>query len=427
MRLFADEATEETFFVPVGAGEPFVRSLVTNADTENLVFDSEAELDRVEVQLYGASEDPDVERIEVSSPGAIVQRDAAQHYSFRLGAGLATVGNFSSLLATLTYVSNLTVSALTQPPRNLTITAYDDVGAGEPIVGFIALVELNAEGPQFEFPAGETSYSATVDERSLPGTLVTNQISATDPGGDSVTYSFVDPIDAFEIDPLTGVVQVNNSDSDILDHETTTQVTLTVAATDNHPINSLSTLATLVVNINNINDNPPTFTQDLYTFDVFDDELNARVGTVNATDLDGTNVNTLLYDFVDPNTQQFFVINENTGEIIVRTTLDYEDPMFDEGDPRVLTFEVQVYDGISFDYATVQVNIVDLPDRRPVIRPTEKLITLNLDDGESSTFLTAGTGGTLTVTDDSNFDADAFLVGGNATYSVLRDDQVRHS
>ncbi len=419
LRLFADAATEETFYVPVGAGT-FARSLVTNADTQNLVFDAEGMLDRVEVQLQGTSDDTMVERVEVSFPGAIVQQDAAQHYSFRLEAGLATTGDFSSLLTTLTYVSNLTESALTQPPRNITITAYDDVGAGEPIVGHIVPLELNAEAPQFQYPQGETSYTASVDEGSLPGTLVTDQISATDAGGDSVTYRFGVPVDAFQIDPLTGVIRVNNSNSDVLDHESTTEIALTIFAIDDHPINSLSALAILVVGINDINDNAPRFTQDIYIFNVVEDELNADVGTVSATDLDDLNLNTLMYDFVDPNTQQFFVINEDTGEIIVRTILDYEDPMFGDDDPRVLTFDVQVFDGIFFNATTVQVNIIPIPDNRPVITPTEKVITLNLDLGESSTFLTAGSGGDLMVTDDSDFDMDAFLMGGTATYSFLR-------
>ncbi len=424
LRLFADGATEETFFAPVGAGV-FSTSLITNPDTVNLVIDSEGELDHVDVELNGASDDAEVERVEVSLPGVIVQQDAPQFYSYRLEAGLATAGNFSSLLATLTYVSNLTADSLTQPPRNFTVTAYDDVGAGAPVIGHIVLLELNAEGPQFEFPAGENIYTATVDEASLPGTLVTSQISAPDPGGDSVTYSFGNPVDAFQIDPLTGVVRVNNSNSNVLDHESTTDIILSIVATDDHPINSLSSTAILTVTINDINDNSPMFTQVLYVFEVFEEEVNAEVGAVTAIDLD--DVGTLHYDFVDPITQQFFVINGDTGDIIVRTTLDYEDAMFGDSDPRVLIFLVQVDDGISFNFTTVQVNIRDLPDNRPVIRPTEKLIILDLDMSETSAFLTSGSGGNLSVTDDSNFEANAFLVGGVATYSVLQEEQVSHA
>ena len=408
--LFSSGSDEENFDVAVGAGV-FEVQLATNPDVAGLVTDPDGVLDRVEVQLNGASSDTNVERIEVDEeavPG-VSRVITGQEYTFSIsppGGGPASAANFSSLLATLSYVSNLTVAALSEPPRNVTITAYDDAGASLPAVALILLREANIRGPQFS----AALYTAMVAENSAIGATVIDTISASDPDGLAVRYSFQESTSVFVIDPNTAVVTVLNSTA--LDFETTPQFTLTVIATDEDPITPLSSESTLEISLTDENDNPPQFTQDAYSFDVVEEALNAVVGTVSAFDRD--TVGTLQYDFVDITTGTTFVINRASGEINVRTTLDYEVQ-------TVFTFSVMVSDGISTDQASVTVNVINLADNRPVVTPTASTILLNLDAGEREVFLSNGTGGPHRVEDDSTT-----LQRGTASIFVLRNGVVRH-
>ena len=161
LNLFASGNDEEDFDVAVGGGIFEVR-LATNPDTANLVTDPEGVLSRIEVQLNGASSDTNVERVEVDEdavPG-VSRVITEQQYTFSISSpqgGQASAANFSSLLATLSYISNLTSAALSEPPRNITITAYNDVGAGSPAVARIQLTEANVRPPQFT----STRYTAS--------------------------------------------------------------------------------------------------------------------------------------------------------------------------------------------------------------------------------------------------------------------------
>ena len=401
LNLFEGAASEETFFVPVGVGV-FELTLATNPDLTNLVLDPDGVLDRIEVALNGASADPDIEEIEVSLPGVITTLLAPQEYSYRLEAGLASVRNFSALLATLTYVSNLNTTALSDPPRNVSITAYDEVGAGAPAIAHIDLRGANLQSPQFS----EDSYAVSIAEESPFGTTVTNQISAIDPDGLTVVYSFSTPSDVFQIDSTSGIVTVNNSSA--IDYEVVLEFILTVVATDTDPITQLSSEVTLVVTLTDTNDNPPQFIESTYSFDVLEEFLNAPVGTVEATDPD--TVGDLTYDFVDFTVTAFFLINPATGVIITRSELDFETE-------ESFLFGVRVTDGINTDEAMVLVSVIDIADFRPVVTPTEKEIVLDVDAGETDVFLTNGTGGPLNVDDDSTF-----LVSGTATIFVFRED-----
>lgn len=406
--LFASGADEEDFDVAVGGGVFEVR-LATNPDTADLVTDPDGVLSRIEVQLNGASSDTNVERVEVNEdavPG-VSRVITEQQYTFSISSpqgGQASTANFSALLATLSYISNLTSAALSEPPRNVTITAYDDVGAGSPAVARIQLREANVRPPQFT----SIRYTASLPENSAVGSTVIDTISASDPDGLDVRYSFREATNVFNINSRTGVVTVLNRTA--LDFETTPQFLRTVVATDQDPITQLSSESTLEISLTDVNDNPPQFTQAAYSFDVVEEALNAVVGTVRANDRD--TVGNLMYDFVDLTTGTNFVINRGTGQINVRTTLDFEVQ-------QTYTFDVQVSDGISTDRASVTVNVINIADNRPVITPTESAIILNLDAGERQVFLSNGTGGPHRVEDDSTT-----LRSGTASIFVLRNGVV---
>lgn len=400
LHLFHDEPLQASFHVPVDSGTVSLL-LATNPNKSALVT---GPVDRIEVQLAGAMAG---EGIEVTHESVLIQL-SPQYYVFTFPSTLASLENFNSLLATLRYVSsNLTVDSLSQTSRNVTIVAFNNTTASDPAVANIQLQRANTGAPDFN----QVSYSIAIREDASNDDLVTSDISATDPEGLAVVYSFADSefSNAFSINPTSAEVRVANTT--LLDFETTSSVSVTVLASDSDPIARLTSSAQLVVELTNVNDNPPRFSAPTYTYEVPEESLQALVGFVAATDAD--ELGGLEYGFVDAEISGDFAINRGTGVISVRSTLDYE---------RVpsYTFTVQVSDGSFFDTAVVTVNVVDVADNRPVLTPFSSNIYLDLDRGERDAVLSAGDGGTHRVEDDSTA-----LGNGSARVYVVRNRAVR--
>ncbi|XP_056294836.1 protocadherin alpha-3-like [Pseudoliparis swirei] len=124
----------------------------------------------------------------------------------------------------------------------------------------------------------------------------------------------------------------------------------------------------ILVNVLDINDNAPVFSKDVYS--VMLDE-NAPVGTtviqVNATDSDEGSNGEVVYSFtINQRLLQLFDVNPITGEIIVKSLIDYE-----ERDKYEI--EIQASDKGLAPLATeksVMIKIVDINDNAPVIEVT---------------------------------------------------------
>ena len=402
--LFGNGGDSAIFFVPVGSGEPFDLSLATNPQTDQLVTGEVAE---IEVRINGGSEDNEVERIRIDEQAIdspVTINIIGQLYRYVLPGGQATASNYSVLLSTLTYTSNLTLAALGDPPRSIDVTAVNNNGTRVTAVANIMLIPANLEDPVFPSDPIEVD----LEENTGVGSLVTT-VEATDPEGRSVTYSLESPSSIFGI-TSSGDVRVLNSAALDYEDENNRVFRVTLIATDTDPIAPRSSSASLVISLTNANDNQPEFTQPQYTFSVVEESDGAVVGTVQATDADGADLNDLRYDFLLANTGLTFVINRESGEISVRpgSALDYEVR-------QNHSFQVLVTDGLFTNTAQVVVNVIDIADNRPVIAPAEKMIIVNLDIGDNEISLNEGTGGPLVVSDDS-----PALLGGYASISVRR-------
>ena len=366
--LFGGGASVTTIEVLVDTADGFTASLVTNDDTGNLVMDTDEDIQYVLANINGRVEESEelvVDTTDISLPVVTDVREDGE-IEIRIGTGLfnASAANFSVVLAVLSYRSNLTSSALSDPQRNVTITAYDEVGPGNTLTALIELRVPNRGAPVF---VQNGMYVASVAENSADGTEINVTVRATDPEGRAVTYSTSSSV--FAINPVTGVINV--TDSGALDYEQRTDFELTIVASDDDTISPLTSEATLTITLININDNDPIFDQDSYGANVPENVENAVVVTVSASDDDG---DTLQYFFADTRTGDTFEIGSTTGIITVEDQLDYEDT-------TMYTFNVIVSDGTRFDTATVVVNVTDVADGRPVVLPLQKNILLNLDDG----------------------------------------------
>ncbi|XP_067454602.1 protocadherin alpha-7-like [Thunnus thynnus] len=127
---------------------------------------------------------------------------------------------------------------------------------------------------------------------------------------------------------------------------------------------------TIIVDVSDVNDNPPVFTQDSYTVQLKENSpLGTTVIQVNATDLDEGSNGEVVYSFgndVDAQARARFDLNPKTGEITVAGIIDFEESgryeidiqASDKGAPTLTTDK------------TVIINIVDLNDNAPEIEIT---------------------------------------------------------
>uniref|UniRef100_A0A3P9IJ24 Protocadherin 2 alpha a 15 n=1 Tax=Oryzias latipes TaxID=8090 RepID=A0A3P9IJ24_ORYLA len=127
---------------------------------------------------------------------------------------------------------------------------------------------------------------------------------------------------------------------------------------------------TIIVNVSDVNDNPPVFSQDSYIAHLNE---NAPVGTtviqVSATDLDEGSNGEIVYSFgnhVDPKVRELFDLNDITGVITVIGIIDFE-----VNDKYELDIQASDKGAATLkSHKTVNIVIVDLNDNAPVIEVT---------------------------------------------------------
>ncbi|KAM9362525.1 protocadherin-23 [Symphorus nematophorus] len=177
----------------------------------------------------------------------------------------------------------------------------------------LLLLDQNDNIPSFT----RKSYQASVSE-GLPAGAEVLHVSAFDPDEGSngdVTYSLTEDSSqgAFSIDPLTGVIRTTRS----LDRESRAQYTLRAMATDGCTQGPLSSVASVTIQVEDVNDNVPVCDQNPINAWVSMRTLpNQIVTTVTATDGDQGENGTIQFMLSDE--ENLFDINRDTGEISLR-------------------------------------------------------------------------------------------------------------
>jgi len=190
----------------------------------------------------------------------------------------------------------------------------------------LQLLDVNDNAPVFR----QDSYSAELSEDVLPFTkVVTVQASDADTGDfGKISYSLQgEGINEFIIDEETGVIQVKPGSlgRSNLDREWVDSYNLRVLARDMPRGGSDQKSSTVVVKVNllDVNDSPPQFSQSRYTAVVPE---NSPKGTlvvqVSATDPDLESSNVVQYDFSNPSQiNGLYTINKQTGKIFTNGIL----------------------------------------------------------------------------------------------------------
>ncbi|XP_038055589.1 protocadherin Fat 1-like isoform X3 [Patiria miniata] len=234
---------------------------------------------------------------------------------------------------------------------NLTMEATNMVGLSCTTQVLIHVQDVNDNPPYFT----ATIYKGSITESAPLSSVVldaANQplvIAALDADSDhnaQLVYEIVEP-DAqkyFMIDPSTGAIRTRM----MLDHEDIPQFDFTVQVRDSgDPELWAASPAHVTINIIDINDSPPEFTQDVFEASLLLPTFRGvKVLTLQAVDLDTVSISQLEYSIVTGNHGKEFNVDTTTGVLTVA-----------DGSNIHGTYElgVRVTDGLYYGHAEVSI------------------------------------------------------------------------
>ncbi|XP_029369147.1 protocadherin alpha-8-like [Echeneis naucrates] len=228
----------------------------------------------------------------------------------------------------------------------------------------IKIKDVNDNSPEIEV----TSLSNTVTEDSKPGTVISLlSVRDKDSGVNGKIIASITSNVPFQLQPSYKENIYSVIIKDFLDREKVSNYQITVKATDGGEP-PLSTIKTLSIQISDVNDNSPQFSQNPLQF--YLEENNAAgksIFSVSATDNDLNENAAISYHIMRDekvnDMKSFLNINPDNGQISALKSFDFE---------RVKTFQFHVVASDSgspslSSNVTVNVFILDQNDNAPVI------------------------------------------------------------
>ncbi|XP_077448676.1 protocadherin-16-like isoform X2 [Stigmatopora argus] len=239
----------------------------------------------------------------------------------------------------------------------------------------VIIVDQNDNSPTIPLPP-----EIRISENTLIGTEITLVTGNDVDSGPALAYSLhMDPSASgkFGIHRYTGGISLTAP----LDFEEKTWYTLTVRATDSQHY----TEANVTILVEDVNDNAPAFTQDLYQVNLPEHAPSgSAVVTVTATDGDSGENGRIAYSVMS-STQEGFYIDPHNGTLFINHRAE-----FDPERPSV-NVVVEARDGGSpprTALATVQVQIADVNDNAPIFHQSEYRTMVSEDTVPGVTVLT---------------------------------------
>ena len=278
--------------------------------------------------------------------------------------------------STLAVSSGVTLDIDTIDSYNLTVQATDGRGLSDIATVLITVLDSNDNHPVILSP--QTGVNLTIPEDTPLGYVVLEAINATDAdAGINGEIRFLiiegDITNSFTIDELSGEIYVSAS----LDREVSATVRLTVAARDSGDPNLQDTIS-LVINLLDVNDFAPQFSQDSYEVTINEgSRIGSSVAQIIAVDLDDGVNGTVSHSIVS-GADGSFTIDPQTGEISTNSTLDHETT------PSFSLVIVAVDNPVNISYqltsqVVVTVLIGDLNDNSPIFELESYNVSI-LDD-----------------------------------------------
>ena len=226
---------------------------------------------------------------------------------------------------TISVKSNLRLESSSISSYNLIVTAYDSLSPSKVATATVVITVIrNPSTPVF----GLTAYQTTVSEYLGLGSIIFN-ITATDPDGDTVRYSFIPQndqfnaninkgLDYFYILETSGLVYLKQPLTN--DPTEDQRYTMTVQARDQRIPNERFATAPVTVFVTRTR-NPPIFVQEPYIKTVSEnDPVGLSIYRVTATDSDL--VGRIQYEVIgDDVAPYYFRVNLTSGDVTIRNNL----------------------------------------------------------------------------------------------------------
>ncbi|XP_043110521.1 protocadherin-15a isoform X1 [Puntigrus tetrazona] len=238
----------------------------------------------------------------------------------------------------------------------------------------IVITDVNDNDPSFDL-----TLPRNLTVREEEANVFVGQVRATDPDGGlngQVRYRLLSFASLFTINGTGSIFTAVP-----LDRETRSWYDLIVEASDGAVDPRRSTI-TLLVEVTDINDNSPVFSQPIYNVNV---QENTPAGTIilRLSAVDADLVSNVTYRIKTEAARQLFAVNRLTGAVSVLQALDFEELAAGNS---TYTFEVEALDHggvLPPGTATVIVRITDMNDFSPVFRqPLYKgLVAPNAEKG----------------------------------------------
>ncbi|NXX11127.1 PCD23 protein, partial [Podargus strigoides] len=184
---------------------------------------------------------------------------------------------------------------------------------------YITVLDENDHDPLF----AKTQYQISVREDLEEGSAILDLSASDEDDGlnGEVTYSLIDnTFGAFAIDSVTGSIVTTKA----LDRETKSQYTFRAVASDCSTHLPRSTTVSVVVHIDDVNDNDPVFLQNpIRVFVPAETPVNETVATVRTKDVDVGPNGAVVFCLMTVET--VFQIDAKTGDIILQESLHSKD------------------------------------------------------------------------------------------------------
>ncbi|XP_058506400.1 protocadherin alpha-8-like [Solea solea] len=240
----------------------------------------------------------------------------------------------------------------------------------------IIILDVNDNSPSFL----STSQAINISESTATGSkFLLKRAHDADVGKNSVNTYKLSQNEHFSLathkgDTVTAELVLQK----VLDREKQSVVRLTLTAIDGGtPVKSGSIL--IIVNVLDINDNPPIFSQTLYKTSIYENvKIGTSIITLNATDLDIGNNGQISYSFIEMDQEKqtnLFSIDGKTGVVTNKENIDFEEN-------NAFEIRVQASDGASSpltSHAKLLIEVVDINDNAPEISVTSLLNTVKED------------------------------------------------
>ena len=253
---------------------------------------------------------------------------------------------------------------------NFTVVAQDEGGLNSTTKVTVIVEDVNDNRPFFTC----LFYNHTVYENVSTGTdLIKIDAKDYDVGWNAqISYEIISGNDdgTFNLDKSNGQISVHKK----LDREKVDRYVLKFRAIDNGGLTSRK-LATVQILVQDVNDDPPVFQKQKYSFSVKENtSASVFIGSVQANSYDEGSGGIISYSIKSLVSQQHFFINDS-GAIFTKAKLDHEIhskyeflvEARDHGTPSL------------FGYVNVTVTVLDINDNFPLWQDYSHCIKINED------------------------------------------------